>query len=89
MTAVIVGKYTLYPDCFVKMPKGAELLAVHEQKGKIQLWALIDTDMPEVVRHFKVFGTGHPIENAQFLDFVGTVIFAKGSLVFHVFEGDL
>lgn len=82
----IVGKYTLWPDCAVTMPEGAELLSVHEQWGELQLWALLDPTRPSEIRQFRIFGTGYPIDNVDNLHFVGTALLEQGSLVFHVFE---
>jgi hypothetical protein len=87
-----VYKYVL-PKAFwdegvkVTMPRGAELLSCQVQHGEITIWALVDLTEDDVVRTFRVFGTGHDVPDAlTFHHYVGTVQFMNGQLVFHVFE---
>lgn len=49
----------------------------------VEVWAL-DTGAPIAVRHFRVFGTGHPLPDEQ-LRHVGTAL-APGGLVWHLME---
>ena len=71
----------------VAMPVGAEILSVHEQMGNVCLWALVDLDEDRRrERTFRIAGTGHVIANCKKLDYIGSVHFMGGSLVFHVFE---
>lgn len=84
----VVYKYEV-PWCeAIDMPSGAKILSVHGQHNKVCLWALVDPNSPHIHRRFKVFGTGHPIENdlAERLSFVGTVHLEDVALVLHVFE---
>lgn len=82
-----VFKYRLTVDdaVTIKMPKFAKILSVGVQQESVFLWALVDTDKLEENRHFRIAGTGHPIEEAH-LTFLGTVFLMRGQLVFHIFE---
>lgn len=71
----------------------AQILSVHEQNDKIQMWFL--TPVPRVETHgdvqrsFIVVGTGWKIDlapNWKIKQFIGTVHMEEGMLVFHVFE---
>jgi hypothetical protein len=82
-----VWKYTLEieDEQSIAMPEGAELLHVGDQYGKLALWArVIPTGEREVRRVILIRGTGHPIWSQPY---IGTVVTANGSLVWHVFDG--
>ena len=71
----------------IKMPIGAEILCVDNQNDTLYIWAIIDPNAEQVSMKFKVFVTGQIINDNLVLkrDFIGTVLFNNGSLVFHVF----
>lgn len=69
----------------VSMPAGAQVLTIQVQHGKPFIWALVDTEAQLAERHFRVAGTGHPIEDENPL-YVGTYQLHGGDLVFHLFE---
>lgn len=67
----------------IEMPRGAQILAVHEQQGCVRLWARVNPRDPvNVIRSFHVVGTGHPCGLGQY---VGTAF--CDPFVWHVFEG--
>lgn len=68
------------------MPKYAKILHVDCQESyKIHLWALIDTDDPEIERFFMIRGTGETIEDyKQERKFLGTVVDNSAGLVWHI-----
>lgn len=73
----------------IDMPKGAEILQVHEQYGEINIWALVYPNEEKEERFFEVYGTGHDIVQNPCqpdLNYIGTAHLSNGSLVFHVFE---
>jgi hypothetical protein len=80
-----IRKWTLRPETTINMPHGAKLLAVQEQRGEAQLWALVDPGAKTYPRSFRVYGTGHdlPDDPGQY---VGTFQMKGGALVFHLFE---
>lgn len=66
-------------------PAGAKLLRVEPQGANICVWALVDTDEPDVLRHVRIAGTGHPITHPHPL-YINTFEMMDGALVFHAFE---
>lgn len=84
-----IYKYPLEAEDWqaIKMPRGAEILAVQTQGETPCLWALVDTENDSEERYLRVIGTGHPISSEdKYLRFIGTFQLMGGSLVFHVFE---
>lgn len=87
---IAVYKYT-FPDVqdglSMAVPYGAEILTVGAQGEKIVFWARVDTDRPMVMRHFRLAGTGHLLdEGAPAGKYLGTAFLRGGALVFHLFE---
>lgn len=71
----------------LNLPIGAKILYIQNQNENLCLWALIDTEQLKAKTHtILCFGTGHPIPEQISIEFIGTVQFSYGSLVFHVFE---
>jgi hypothetical protein len=82
-----VWKYALSPDEFtIEMPRGAQVLSADNQGGSLCMWALVDPAEPLEARRFLLAGTGHELERAEELRFVGTLQMYGGKLVFHLFE---
>lgn len=69
----------------IAMPQGAEILSVQVQHQALCLWALVDPGQPCQPRVFRIYGTGHSIDQ-EVGGYVGSVQMANGSLVWHVFE---
>lgn len=72
-----------------EMPFGAEVLSLDWQHGDLCMWALVDPDAVKEQRHFVIVGTGHwvaPGEGLSSENFVGTIQYLGGDLIFHVFE---
>jgi hypothetical protein len=70
----------------VLLPQGAQVLTAQLQGRSLCLWALVDPDAPKTVRLLHIFGTGHPVHNADSLRYISTFQLDGGALVFHVFE---
>ncbi len=68
----------------VPMPKGARLLSVQVQGGTICLWAEVDLDASEILRHIWMPGTGHDLYDGD-TTFIGTV--QTPPFVWHVYDG--
>jgi hypothetical protein len=82
-----VYKYRFEPASHfdLLLPKGAEILKAGKQGDAYCLWALVDIDAKEQVRHFRWAGTGHDIiEVPENLRHVST--FFDDLFVWHVFE---
>lgn len=69
----------------VRMPLRSEILSVQVQDGKITLWAMVDSSAMPWDRTFTVVGTGHPADELNTKDYIGTVQMPNG-LVWHIFE---
>lgn len=72
----------------LQLPEGCEILNVLKQSGPsgiVQLWAIVDTEAPQVPHKFIVRGTGHPLplECAK-ATHIATVM--DGPFVWHVFR---
>lgn len=84
-----IYKYPLAPKTvnYLDLPKGAEVLSVQEQRGGINVYALVDSTEEETeVFEILMFGTGHKVsERIEEYPFIGTVSLHNGDLVFHIF----
>lgn len=70
---------------YVTMPRGARVLSIGEQRGQMQMWALVDEIAQPVSRLVVIHGTGHPAGDVAGMEFIGTFMMDGGSLVFHAF----
>jgi hypothetical protein len=73
-------------DFTIELPEKAEILCVQVQREQPQLWALCRPYAATETRRFCWFGTGHPVDDAKDLRYIGTVQFHDLALVFHLFE---
>lgn len=72
----------------ISMPKGARILSVSEQRSRIVLYAMVDTEEAEVEPVVLLIrGTGHDASEVASERFIGTVVIQTGAgpLVWHVF----
>lgn len=69
----------------LRMPEGAQILTVQEQRGQVCLWALVDENGEMESRHIETIGTGHPITGTERV-YIGTYQLEGGDLIFHVFD---
>lgn len=70
----------------IEMPKGARVLTVQMQDEQPCVWALGNPVAEKEIRQFHMAGTGHPIEHAEKLTYIGTFQMKNGTLVLHLFE---
>lgn len=70
----------------VELPEHHEYCDIQAQGDRIFIWCMVDINAPLITKRFKVFGTGHPIDNAEDYYFIKTVQLNMSPLVFHVFE---
>lgn len=80
---ITVYKYPIGLGGDVLMPAGAEVIHVHEQCDEVCVWAIVDTEAPDELRHFDIVGTGHKVRDG-WRKYVGTA-HVRG-FVWHVFE---
>ena len=72
----------------VYMPKDAEILCIQVQNEQPCIWALVDTNQPNVRRIIDIYGTGHEISYSmgQEWKYIGTFQLLQGQFVGHAFE---
>lgn len=75
-------------ETVIDLPLSAKPVHVCEQYGQLQLWVETIPGEPTFERHYRVFGTGHPIDDFQGLEIthVGTALMEGGSFVAHVYQ---
>jgi hypothetical protein len=57
------------------------------QRGRMTLWSEVDPSAPLSTVHFRLAGTGHPLEDPpDRRRYIGTVLLEGGELVFHLFQ---
>ena len=90
---ITIYKYPLTTDSpirqatTIRMPKDSNVIKVGVQNNQICLWAIVNTENPEVGVTFKIYGTGHelaPETETCYEMRQGTVMI--GPFVWHVFE---
>lgn len=71
----------------VLLPTGAKILTVQSILDKPYLYALVNPTAPNnMAVTIRTFGTGHPISDSGYLEYIGTFQIYGGHLVFHVFR---
>ena len=73
----------------LELPKKAKILTFQTQHEQPCIWALVDSNAEKETRHFKLYGTGHPVESIYSLKYIGTTQMADGGLVWHLFEKEV
>ena len=68
----------------IEMPEKSSICDINNQGDNLFLWAKVDIHAPLMTSKFKIFGTGHKIDNCEQLSFLKTVHMPNG-LVWHVF----
>lgn len=84
----VIWKYNvdLTNEVTIKMPIGAEILAVQNQHDIPRIWVLVDPDAEQEVRTFYIHGTDHEVTDVENKKFIGTFQYHGGDLAFHLFE---
>lgn len=78
----VVDRQSIY------MHVDAQILAVADQYGSLQLWALVDTSLPMRSRTILIVGTGNPADHIfPEHKHIGSVIMSGGALMWHIFDG--
>lgn len=70
----------------VTMPKDAKMLCIQVQNGTPCLWALVEPKNPTENVAIRIHGTGHNINDAERLEYIGTFQVRNYGLVFHAFK---
>jgi hypothetical protein len=90
MKRIFKYEFAIDDDVIVHLPVNAEILTIGSQGDIPCIWAIINTKQELEPRHFKIFGTGHPMPDTitRTHEFRATLQLS-GGLVFHVFEQKL
>lgn len=70
----------------ISMPRDCEILTVQVQNGTPCIWALVNPDVVQEKRVFRLAGTGHDIHYDMGVDYKYIGTFQLDVLVFHLFE---
>jgi len=75
-------------ETVIDLPLSAKLVHVGEQFGELKMWVETIPGEPTFPRSFRVFGTGHPIDDLEGLQIthVGTAIMQGGAFLAHVYQ---
>lgn len=66
--------------------KGAEILSIAEQYGKVAIWYLCDPTLSVTPHNLVVVWTGQDFDLERVGAFIGTVSLSDGDLVCHIFH---
>lgn len=69
----------------IEAPTRFEPLAVRWQAEGPCLWARVDPDSPMITMRFRIYGTGHKLDDPPG-SYMGTVFTPYGGLVFHIYK---
>jgi hypothetical protein len=75
--------FEIADDIPLELPVGAEVVHVDTQGGQPCIWALVDPEAPKEKQHFRIHGTGHPIDDPEF-QYVAS--FQQSRFVWHLFR---
>lgn len=69
----------------IQMPRDSQILCVKNQYEGPVLYAKVNPSNRLVSRTIYCRGTGHSADGLEYADWIDTVMFANGNLVFHFF----
>lgn len=70
----------------LELPGPSKVLSVHEQRGDMVLYAIVNEGGKNEKVEVAIRGTGHIVDfDIDMYDFIGTVKLLEGQLMFHVF----
>ncbi len=67
------------------VPVGTRALSVQFQDNSLCLWAMVEADSVHVTAGVSIRGTGHPCDDLDSENYIGTVQQEDIGLVWHVF----
>lgn len=88
-----IYKYAIPIEAYfsLELPRGAKILTMQEQRGKPQIWALVNPESSTEIREFCIVGTGDMIDDdEETLEYIGTLQIHNGVfrhlIIGHLFE---
>lgn len=70
----------------ITVTEGAIILSVGTQNNSVCVWVMMDPKAKDQKRTIRIYGTGHEIQESEFLKFIGTVATHNDALRWHIFE---
>ena len=72
----------------LEIPSDSKILHIATKKydDRPYMWVLVDCQSPLRVRDFRLYGTGHDIQNTEDKEYVGSFQANRGNFVGHLFE---
>ena len=90
MADLVIWKFPVaLEDKFsISIPSGAQILTLQLQRGRPQMWVLVNPEAPPEQRTFHIVGTGHrySARTLSLWRYRGTFQMQDGAFVWHVFE---
>lgn len=69
------------------LPENAKILTLQMQSFTLCIWILVDSNVLTEKRKFRIYGTGHRInETDKQLSYIGTFQLHGGTFIYHLFE---
>ena len=75
----------------INLPEDSVILSFQVQHNSAWIWVIVDRDKALERRNFRIFGTGHPLEDKEYeeykdieLNYIGTI--QLNGMVWHLFE---
>jgi hypothetical protein len=84
-----IWKYPLsenLEDQIISVPRGGEFLSAQKQGEILCLWYLVNPEALKEELKITIIGTGHTLQEGFDGIYLGTVQYAEGSLIWHIFE---
>jgi hypothetical protein len=79
--------FTIEDKFYRMLPVNSKIIHVDCQRGIPMMWVLHTTNTEVVeTRFFRIYGTGHEIENVERLTHIATFQMHNGDLIWHLFE---
>ena len=88
-TGKVIFKYQMpvLEQFTMKLPQGAEIIRMADQEGMFWLWAVVDTNAPDVERHFVAVKCGANVPDVPGLVYRGfCAVFVQQELGLYIFE---
>lgn len=76
-------QFPIIPSFQLEMPLNAIIRSVQMQERIPTLWAEVDEDAEKELRSFRIFGTGHLLDDKT--EYCGTI--QDGAYVWHIYRG--
>lgn len=85
MVTIYKYQFEIKDEVVINMPAHSVVLCVGAQNNTPTMWVKVDTEFPTEAREFRIYGTGHKLDDNNYLrKYKGTI--QLDGFVWHVFE---